>query len=827
MRKIIMVVMLLFLIALPAMAATNSYTKTLTTTTELSNGAWYTGYTISGDRIVHASGAGEYISPVFTAVNLTSGDVTYTDDTGNNVIDYAWLYSNSQWLNSTDGRHVTGGHAFYNIRYPFSGSSGGITPDVSIVDSGSSHQDATLGGGATIYSVLNHRYENYISFDGAGDYTRTNYAYDYDAGWWCIAAMIKPDGTAGSPIGISDSGSNAVIELQYIDAAADYWQLLVRDQNDNAVSSYNASVTITPNNWHYIVMYADATYVYVYMDGKYVTKIDMTYNASSQLNLDYIQLGGIYFGGNNIADWAGDMDEFRFMHGALPASERSASGIMGTYMTACVNGNIPPKKDTYKLAGAADANLYTVITGYSIGGYYVNDISMTWTNTKPNIVSMFPVDDYTYDTDPIVTLSVNVTDADITYEDFISAFFYVDGEYEGSASSSTNGEIQQNIGTFTGGYHTWVANIQDSWSGVTTTSTEGFYVLSILYIRDEQDFENLIDDATVTINFYTENTSTTKTSSDGTVDLSGLPVQNLLVTASADGYESRKTIITSLYDAQNIYLISENASTIYNTFKLNTQSISYPVTDYWIDVQKPMNGTVDTVFSSYFGFDGSCGTYLIEGDVYRLVIHSPDGSEVSYGWLYPDPDGTMDITITSSSGSNYVTDWLSSGFTFDEDADTITFSYDSDEEIEAATFVATENNESVASYSLDTNSGTFVLASDSSKHEYLITVTIETEDGKFYNVTQAFTLNPENIDPFPSSYPEWFKQVVVSAIAIVCILAFSAYRADVGCVLGAGVFCTAYIFDWFPIGQAAIYTIILIATAAVIKFKKKQDRVIY
>lgn len=193
--------------------------------------------------------------------------------------------------------------------------------------------------------------------------------------------------------------------------------------------------------------------------------------------------------------------------------------------------------------------------------------------------------------------------------------------------------------------------MQDTWAGQTISSTEGFYVLSTLYIRDEQDFENTIDDSTITLNFYTENTSTTKTSSSGSVDLTGLPISNILVTASADGYYDRKTVITSLYDTQNIYLISENTSVIYNTFKLNTQSISYPVTSYWIDVQKPMNGTVDTVFSSYFGFDGSCGTYLIEGDVYRLVIHSPDGSEVSYGWLYPDPDGTMDITITSETGS--------------------------------------------------------------------------------------------------------------------------------------------------------------------------------
>ncbi|WP_394697756.1 LamG-like jellyroll fold domain-containing protein [uncultured Methanomethylovorans sp.] len=823
--SILMVLLLIGLCSLPIVeAATNSYTKTLTTTSELSNGAWYSGYTISGDRMT-GSGAGEYISPAFTAVNLTSGDFTYTNDDGYNELDYGWLYSNTLWMNSTDGRHVTGGHAYYNIRYSFSSSSSSVIPDQVIVDSSGSHQDSTKGSGANMMAILGHVQQDYIDFDGtANGYTRTDFAYDYDAGYWAIAAMIKPDGTAGSPIGISDSGSNAVIELQYVDATADYWQLLVRDQNENSVASYNTSVTITPNAWHYVVMYADATYVYVYMDGQYVTKIDLTYNASSQLNLDYIQLGGIYYGGNNIASFDGKMDEFRFMAGALPASERSASGIMGTYMTACVNGNIPVKKDYYKLSGAGDGNLYSVITGYGVGGYYVNDLSMTWTNTKPNIVSMFPVDDYTYDTDPDITLAVNITDADINYEDYFAAFFYVDGEYVGSAGRTTNGEIQQNIGTFTGGYHTWAANVQDTWSGVTSTGTEGFYVLSTLYIRDEQDFENTIDDATITLNFYTDNTSTTKTSSDGTIELTGLPVQNILVTASADGYYDRKTIITSLYDTQNIYLIDENASVIYNTFKLNTQSISYPVTDYWIDIQKPMNGSVDTVFSSYFGFDGSCGTNLIQSDVYRLVIHSPDGSEYAYGWLYPDPDGTMDITITSSGGVDMVTNWLTTTLTVDDEADSITYYYTSDKEVELATFTITEDEEVIQTYNVTSDSESFVYSSDSSKHVYLLTVEITTTDGDSYEVTYPITLNEENLNPFPTSYPNWFKQAIVSIVAVLFILGFSSFRADVGCLGAAGIFGAAYLFDWFPLSLTALFGIILIAMAAAIKFKRKQDR---
>lgn len=544
--SIVMVVMLVAISSLPMVeAATNSYTKTLTTTAELSNGATYTGYTISGDQITLSGTYGKYISPPFTAVNLTSADVNY-NLVNQDIIDYGFLYSNTLWLNSTDARHNTGGHAHYAIRYPFTGSD--VIDFWTTADTVGSAHDA-IRSGATVVPQTN-RYQTYIDFDGVDDYTRTNFAYDYDAGWWYTAFMFKADGTTGSILGISDANSNGIIMLQYTDATADYLELFVRDQNMNQASC--TTTAITPNAWHFCVLRADATRVYLYVDGTLYGSVDLTYNSSSQLDFDYIQLGGIYYEGNNIIPWAGQIDEFRWHAGALPTSECSNTGLMGTYMWACVNGNTPTKLSSYKVAGAGDGNLRIAISGYTATSHTISDMSYTWLNTKPNIIAVWPKDDFVYDTDPTVVLTVNASDADITYEDFLSAHFYVDGEFAGSASRTTNGEIQLNIGTFTGGYHTWAANVQDTWNGVTGTGTEGFYVLSTLYIRDEQDFENTIDDATVTLNFYTENTSTTKTSSDGTVDLSGLPVQDILVTASADGYYDRKTIITSLYDAQKI-----------------------------------------------------------------------------------------------------------------------------------------------------------------------------------------------------------------------------------------------------------------------------------
>jgi hypothetical protein len=120
------------------------------------------------------------------------------------------------------------------------------------------------------------------------------------------------------------------------------------------------------------------------------------------------------------------------------------------------------------------------------------------------------------------------------------------------------------------------------------------------------------------------------------------------------------------------------------------------------------------------------------------------------------------------------------------------------------------------------DSYTFVYNSDASRHVYSLDVTITTTDGEEYEFTRPLTLNEDTINPFPTSYPDWFKQAIVSIVAILFILGFSSFRADVGCLGAAGIFGAAYLFDWFPLSLTALFGIILIAMAAAIKFKRSR-----
>jgi len=218
-----------------------------------------------------------------------------------------------------------------------------------------------------------------------------------------------------------------------------------------------------------------------------------------------------------------------------------------------------------------------------------------------------------------------------------------------------------------GGNHTWYATVTDSWSGSVTTPSYTFYSPEDLFIYDESN-GNLITGDTLTVSFFTDNTSSSTTTTDGSVSMVGLPSTQMLISVSGDDWTPRKTILTDQTQNASVYLINASADVIYNQLVVDKNTATYPITQYWIEIQKPVNDSVVTVFASFLDFDGRCGTYFIATDIYKLIIHSPDGTEYSYGWLYPDAiDNLIDISLPFDSGNDYINNWLSDSFTSDED----------------------------------------------------------------------------------------------------------------------------------------------------------------
>lgn len=836
-----LIAILVLLLSTPVLAATVEKTQTRTTTAELSNSAWSSGASITSNNIVFTGTVGKYVSDDWYVQNYSKGDVSWTKGTSTDRIDYAWVKGTSRWLNSTDYRKEFGGYAGGSIRLPFDDAGASTTSDAWFVGSTSINDATVIGDGVTYTGTGGARY---ASLAGSDDNFRVPGVYNY-TGSYSMGILAKPvsaSSGAGSIIGISDADSTAVVEIQWMDSTTDYCRIVVRNTANQLTVITEAEPVEVTADWHYFYLYHDQAtdMYYLYVDGDLV--VDGT-GSGGVMTLDYISIGCVYASGTSMNnDLAGSVDEFFWHIGGQSSETRAAkasnTGAIGTYIWNEHNGITNPILDDYDLdVLSAGDSIYTCIYSVKSGSdSTVHDISLSHLNTYPYITSQTPADGYTYNADPTVTLSVSVEDVDIVYFPTMYAQFYIDDEYVDGDSDTGNSTLSYSTSSYTGGTHTWKARVFSAMEDYVWTPEYEFNVLSTLYIRDEENPDELIDDATVTVNFYTENSAITKISTNGTIDLTGLPVQDMLVTASADGYTPRKTIVTSLYDTQNIYMINSTTDIIYQKFVLNTQTISGSPTDYIIKIRKPMNGTVDTVFSSYFDFDGSCGTYLIETDVYQLVIVAPDGSESAYGYLYPDPDGQIDIAYQGITFNEYVNAWLHTNTTIDRDAMRITYAYEEAAQdnslnpisVTEATMVITDANDN-AVYNVTVSDSSYVFQySTINDGRYTVDVEIlgEDADGVEFSYTKSFVVDfiDDHFQFMPDAYPEWLKMLIVTFLCIFVLVAFGGYRSDLAAGLSFGLYAFSAYQEWISVGSLALGVMFIIVMAAFFKLQRNIKR---
>jgi len=164
---------------------------------------------------------------------------------------------------------------------------------------------------------------------------------------------------------------------------------------------------------------------------------------------------------------------------------------------------------------------------------------------------------------------------------------------------------------------------------------------SKLFVYNESAPSQLIDsNADLRIRFITNESSDVieRTVTDGTVDLSGLPPdQRLIVTVkeSESNYTYRRTVIESLSEQQEVYLLPQSQDDVDVEFKLTDYSGNYPSGDTLLFIEKPINkdfdgdGTDETQYQvitgDTFGPSGTFPATLEQNERYRLRIkHSPN-----------------------------------------------------------------------------------------------------------------------------------------------------------------------------------------------------------
>jgi len=249
-----------------------------------------------------------------------------------------------------------------------------------------------------------------------------------------------------------------------------------------------------------------------------------------------------------------------------------------------------------------------------------------------------------------VNLSINTSDDDFadSNETVDVTFYNGDDVSVGTDSLTTDGAATTDF-TADPGTNTWYAVAEDKQNNTVTSSEFTFEAPATLTIRDETDASKTID-ANTTIEFYPQgdlDTVVTRQATGGTVNMTGLPSDQPLVTvASADGYETRRVFLRSFVDSQDIYLLPADANSVAVEFDLEDFSGDFPDSDTVMILEREINGTFQTVQGDFFGATGRWDAVLLEDKRHRLYLRNIEtGVEKPLGQFTPQISGVQTVRV--------------------------------------------------------------------------------------------------------------------------------------------------------------------------------------
>jgi len=259
------------------------------------------------------------------------------------------------------------------------------------------------------------------------------------------------------------------------------------------------------------------------------------------------------------------------------------------------------------------------------------------------------------DLDSAVTeFKIDVKDPDLP-QDNISVELDVDGSPNGSTFISSNGTATIDVSNqdYVGGQHTATVTATDAYGQSTSTSWT-FKVPDQLTIRNETTPSEIIKPATVEVEFFFESggqiTSVSRTTSDGNVSLTELPVDRPIVaSAEAQGFRNRRIFISSIYEQQDLYLLSDSRQSVEVTFNLQDFSGDFPQDTTVLVVERPIDGNFTNILGDFFGANGQFPATLHFNERHRLMLLNTETGETrDLGSFTPLSSGKQELAVSVS-----------------------------------------------------------------------------------------------------------------------------------------------------------------------------------
>jgi hypothetical protein len=179
---------------------------------------------------------------------------------------------------------------------------------------------------------------------------------------------------------------------------------------------------------------------------------------------------------------------------------------------------------------------------------------------------------------------------------------------------------------------------------------------STLEIRNVQDTSELVDNVKITIRFYEdggqEDLVVEKTTSNGVVDFTGLPLdQAFVASANATGWQPRRVYISSLTEQQTMYLLNNSVTDVFNRFVLNDKSGEFQTSHTRLTIERAVNesGSLQwkVVSGDYFGASNEHAAYLEFEQRYRMFVTNDQGDRRFIGsYTANDENNPKQLTIS-------------------------------------------------------------------------------------------------------------------------------------------------------------------------------------
>jgi hypothetical protein len=226
-------------------------------------------------------------------------------------------------------------------------------------------------------------------------------------------------------------------------------------------------------------------------------------------------------------------------------------------------------------------------------------------------------------------LSINASDADFgtSQGDSVNVTFYdaSDGTQIGSDTLTANGTATTSWSSVVGGTNQWYAVASDSYGNSVQSQTFSFQAPAKLELRNESDPDSIVTtSASAEVTFFAGEQVITRTTTDGTIDMTGLPVdETFTVQVRADGFVTRQAVIESIVEQQEVYLLPDTVDSVESRFVLDDPTGQFAPSTTRVTVKKPItrNGTTvyRTVVADILG-EGGYTTVLERDQRYLLEV---------------------------------------------------------------------------------------------------------------------------------------------------------------------------------------------------------------